>query len=169
MKRSFNRTEFALKPLDTASVNIKDSIKDVLRHPTVASKSFLISIGDRSITGMVTQDQYVGRYQVPVADCAVTSTALNAITGEAMAMGERAPVALINPAASARLAVAEAVTNIASARIDKISDITLSANWMAACGDEKKMRHYLMRFMLWAKSYAQHLVLPFQWAKTAYR
>ena len=118
---------------------------------------------------MVTQDQYVGRYQVPVADCAVTSTALNAITGEAMAMGERAPVALINPAASARLAVAEAVTNIASARIDKISDITLSANWMAACGDEKKMRHYLMRFMRWAKSYAQHLVLPFQWAKTAYR
>ena len=138
MKRSFNRTEFTLKPLDTASVNIKDSIKDVLRHPTVASKSFLISIGDRSITGMVTQDQYVGRYQVPVADCAVTSTALNAITGEAMAMGERAPVALINPAASARLAVAEAVTNIASARIDKISDITLSANWMAACGDEKE-------------------------------
>ncbi len=138
MKRSFSCSTATLNPLDTAGVDLAASIKDVLRHPTVASKSFLISIGDRSITGMVTQDQYVGRYQVPVADCAVTSSGLNASTGEAMAMGERAPVALISPAASARLAVGEAVTNIASARIAKISDITLSANWMAACGDEKE-------------------------------
>ncbi|WFF38531.1 phosphoribosylformylglycinamidine synthase [Moraxella nasibovis] len=138
MKRSFTRTANALHPLDVSGVDLATSIKDVLRHPTVASKSFLISIGDRSITGMVTQDQYVGRYQVPVADCAVTSSSLTASTGEAMAMGERTPVALISPQASARLAVGEAVTNIASARIAKISDITLSANWMAACGDEKE-------------------------------
>ncbi|VEG12664.1 phosphoribosylformylglycinamidine synthase [Moraxella cuniculi] len=136
MKRSAVRQSKQLQPLDTSMVDVASSIKQVLRHPTVASKSFLISIGDRSITGMVTQDQYVGRYQVPVADCAVTSTAINATTGEAMAMGERSPVALISPAASARLAVGEAVTNIASARIAKISDITLSANWMAACGDQ---------------------------------
>ncbi|OOR90828.1 phosphoribosylformylglycinamidine synthase [Moraxella caviae] len=138
MKRSFERKPNALRALDVSGVDLAESIKDVLRHPTVASKSFLISIGDRSITGMVTQDQYVGRYQVPVADCAVTMTGLMADTGEAMAMGERAPVALIDPKASARLAVGEAVTNIASARIAKISDITLSANWMAACGDERE-------------------------------
>lgn len=138
MKRSFSRRDTDLRALDVSSVDLATSIKDVLRHPTVASKSFLISIGDRSITGMVTQDQYVGRYQVPVADCAVTSTSLTATTGEAMAMGERAPVALISPTASARLAVGEALTNIASARIAKVSDVTLSANWMAACGDEKE-------------------------------
>lgn len=138
MKRSFERREKSLKPLNLASVDLATSIKDVLRHPTVASKSFLISIGDRSITGMVTQDQYVGRYQVPVADCAVTSTTLTSQTGEAMAMGERAPVALISPTASARLAVGEAVTNIASARIGKISDVTLSANWMAATGSSEE-------------------------------
>ncbi|WP_338412528.1 phosphoribosylformylglycinamidine synthase [Psychrobacter raelei] len=140
MKRTFEREQKILAPLDFAdagdSFDIKEAVHDVLRHPTVASKSFLISIGDRSITGMVTQDQYVGRYQVPVADCAVTSSGLLANTGEAMSMGERPPVALINPAASARLAVAEAITNIAGARIDKISDITLSANWMAACGED---------------------------------
>ncbi len=136
MKRQFVRRTPNLRALDVSAVDLVDAIKDVLRHPTVASKSFLISIGDRSITGMVTQAQYVGAYQVPVADCAVTSTTITADTGEAMAMGERTPVALINPKASARLAVAEAITNLASARIDKISDIVLSANWMAACGDE---------------------------------
>ncbi|MFL1732815.1 phosphoribosylformylglycinamidine synthase [Moraxella oculi] len=138
MKRRFVRTASQLRPLDIAGVDLTQSIKDVLRHPTVASKSFLISIGDRSITGMVTQDQYVGRYQVPVADCAITSSSLTASTGEAMAMGERTPVALISPQASARLAVGEAVTNIASACIAKISDITMSANWMAACGDDQE-------------------------------
>ncbi|WP_432481279.1 phosphoribosylformylglycinamidine synthase [Moraxella sp. ZY200743] len=138
MKRSFNRTHSELCPLDVSGVDVRESIKDVLRHPTVASKSFLISIGDRSITGMVTQDQYVGRYQVPVADCAVTMSGLLADTGEAMAMGERTPVALISPKASARLAVGEALTNIASARINKVSEVTLSANWMAACGDDKE-------------------------------
>ncbi|KAE9697795.1 phosphoribosylformylglycinamidine synthase, partial [Enterobacteriaceae bacterium TzEc077] len=100
------------------------------------SKSFLITIGDRSITGMVARDQMVGRWQIPVADAAVTTTSLQGFTGEAMAMGERPPVALLNPAASARLAVAEAITNIACANIEQISDIKLSANWMAAAGQK---------------------------------
>ena len=143
MQRAFNRTEPNLRPLRLDSVNLTQAVKDVLRHPTVASKSFLISIGDRSITGMIVRDQYVGRYQVPVADCAVTASALVALdgqpmTGEAMSMGERTPVALINPSASARLAVAEAITNIAGANIAKLSDITLSANWMAATGEDKE-------------------------------
>ena len=143
MQRSFSRSTPTLQALNLDKVDLAEAVKDVLRHPTVASKSFLISIGDRSITGMVVRDQYVGRYQVPVADCAVTASALipvdgKPMTGEAMSMGERTPVALINPAASARLAVAEAITNIAGANIAKLSDITLSANWMAACGEDKE-------------------------------
>lgn len=143
MQRSFSRSTPTLQALNLDKVDLAEAVKDVLRHPTVASKSFLISIGDRSITGMVVRDQYVGRYQVPVADCAVTASALipvdgKPMTGEAMSMGERSPVALINPAASARLAVAEAITNIAGANIAKLSDITLSANWMAACGEDKE-------------------------------
>lgn len=141
MQRSFERVEATLPALDLASVDIRESVFDVLRHPTVASKSFLISIGDRSITGMIVRDQYVGRYQVPVADCAVTASGLIALdgkpmSGEAMSIGERTPVALINPKASARLAVGEAITNIAGASIGKLSDITMSANWMAACGED---------------------------------
>lgn len=143
MQRSFSHSTPDLTALNLDKVDLAEAVKDVLRHPTVASKSFLISIGDRSITGMVVRDQYVGRYQVPVADCAVTASALipvdgKPMTGEAMSMGERTPVALINPAASARLAVAEAITNIAGANIAKLSDITLSANWMAACGEDKE-------------------------------
>lgn len=143
MQRSFSRSTPDLTALNLDKVDLAEAVKDVLRHPTVASKSFLISIGDRSITGMVVRDQYVGRYQVPVADCAVTASALipvdgKPMTGEAMSMGERTPVALINPVASARLAVAEAITNIAGANIAKLSDITLSANWMAACGEDKE-------------------------------
>ncbi|WP_372815914.1 phosphoribosylformylglycinamidine synthase, partial [Psychrobacter sp.] len=141
MKRSFERHDTSLPALDLNEVNLAESIKDVLRHPTVASKSFLISIGDRSITGMVVRDQYVGRYQVPVSDCAVTASGLIALdgqvmSGEAMSIGERTPVALISPQASARLAIGEAITNIAGARIAQLSDITMSANWMAACGDD---------------------------------
>ena len=143
MQRSFNRSKPNLMALNLEKVQLREAVKDVLRHPTVASKSFLISIGDRSITGMVVRDQFVGRYQVPVADCAVTASAFmpldgKPMTGEAMSMGERTPVALISPKASARLAVAEAITNIAGATIAKPSDITLSANWMAACGEDKE-------------------------------
>jgi phosphoribosylformylglycinamidine synthase len=107
----------------------------VLRLPAVAGKGFLITIGDRSVGGLTVRDQMVGPWQVPVADVAVTATGFSAVTGEAMAMGERTPVALLDAPASGRLAVAEALTNIAAARIAKLSDVRLSANWMAACGD----------------------------------
>jgi phosphoribosylformylglycinamidine synthase len=135
MSRSYETIERKGDDFDAAKVtDLKDAIYRVLKNPTVASKSFLISIGDRSITGMVARDQMVGRWQVPVADAAVTTTSLVGYTGEAMAMGERPPVALLNPAASARLSVAESISNIMSAKIEKISDIKLSANWMAAAG-----------------------------------
>lgn len=107
----------------------------VLEHPAVADKGFLITIGDRSVGGQTARDQMVGPWQIPVADCAVTIAGFRDYTGEAMATGERGPVALINPAASARLALTEAITNIAAARIQDLSQIVLSANWMAACGE----------------------------------
>ncbi len=102
--------------------------------PTVADKTFLVTIGDRSVTGLVARDQMVGRFQVPVADAALTLASYDVVSGEAMAMGERTPVAVLDAAASARLAVAEAITNIASAPIAELSKVKLSANWMAAAG-----------------------------------
>jgi phosphoribosylformylglycinamidine synthase len=114
--------------------DLSEAINRVLHHPAVASKSFLITIGDRSITGMVARDQMVGPWQVPVADCAVTATSYDVYTGEAMAMGERTPLALLDAPASGRMAIGETLTNLAAARIEKISDIKLSANWMAAAG-----------------------------------
>ena len=108
----------------------------VLSHPTVASKHFLITIGDRSVSGLVHQDQMVGPWQRPVADCAVTHTAIGSTTGEAMAMGERSPLALIDAAASARMAVAETVMNLAGTSIGPLNQIKLSANWMCAAGTE---------------------------------
>ena len=136
MSRSYETIERKGDDFTAANVDLKDAIYRVLKNPTVASKSFLITIGDRSITGMVARDQMVGRWQVPVADAAVTTTSLVGYTGEAMAMGERPPVALLNPAASARLAVAESISNIMCANIEQISDIKLSANWMAAAGQK---------------------------------
>jgi len=120
--------------LDTGEIALDEAITRVLSLPTVASKNFLITIGDRSITGLVSRDQMVGPWQVPVADAAVTAAAFDTYCGEAMAMGERTPVALLDAPASARMAIAEAVTNIASAAIADISDIKLSANWMVAAG-----------------------------------
>ncbi|OTG76753.1 phosphoribosylformylglycinamidine synthase [Acinetobacter terrae] len=136
MSRSYETIERQGDDFTAANIDLKDAIYRVLKNPTVASKSFLITIGDRSITGMVARDQMVGRWQVPVADAAVTTTSLVGYTGEAMAMGERPPVALLNPAASARLAVAESISNIMCANIEQISDIKLSANWMAAAGQK---------------------------------
>ncbi len=121
-------------PLDQSTIELKEALHRVLRLPVVAEKTFLITIGDRSVTGMVARDQMVGPWQVPVADCAVTTTALDSYHGEAMAMGERAPVALLDFAASARLAVAESLTNIAATDIGDIKRIKLSANWMSAAG-----------------------------------
>ncbi|RKH83817.1 phosphoribosylformylglycinamidine synthase [Corallococcus sp. AB045] len=130
--------EFASRPLKHAPLSISSDLKAaahaVLSHPTVADKSFLITIGDRSVGGHTARDQMVGPWQVPVADCAVTLASLMSDTGEAMALGERTPVALVDAAASARMAVGEALTNLAAARIGKLSDVKLSANWMAAAG-----------------------------------
>lgn len=122
--------------LDFTQVTLEDAIQRVLHLPSVASKNFLITIGDRSITGQVVRDQMVGPWQVPVADVAVTASSYEAYTGEAMAMGERTPLAILDAAASGRMAVAESITNIAAAPIEDISKIRLSANWMAACGYE---------------------------------
>ncbi|WP_372877943.1 phosphoribosylformylglycinamidine synthase [Pseudomonas sp.] len=119
---------------DASGLALDDALTRVLHHPAVASKSFLITIGDRTITGLVARDQMVGPWQVPVADCAVTATSFDTYTGEAMAMGERTPLALLDAAASGRIAIGETLTNLAAARIEKISDIKLSANWMAAAG-----------------------------------
>ncbi|APC92378.1 MULTISPECIES: phosphoribosylformylglycinamidine synthase [Francisella] len=125
---------------DTSTLKLDDAIERVLKVPAVASKSFLITIGDRSISGMVARDQMVGPWQVPVSDCAVTTATVDSQAGEAMAMGEKTPVATINAAASGRLAIAEAVTNLLAADIEKLSDIRLSANWMVAAnqGDENQ-------------------------------
>lgn len=134
MHRSVSREAEQGDDFSAASVNIDEALGRVLRHPAVASKSFLITIGDRTITGLVARDQMVGPWQVPVADCAVTATSFDVYTGEAMAMGERTPLALLDAPASGRMAVGETITNLAAARIGKLSDIKLSANWMAAAG-----------------------------------
>ena len=134
MHRSVQREAEQGDAFDSTGLDMTEAVGRVLRLPSVASKSFLITIGDRSITGLVARDQMVGPWQVPVADCAVTATSFDVYTGEAMALGERTPLALLNAPASGRMAVAEVVTNLAAARIDKLSDIKLSANWMAAAG-----------------------------------
>ncbi len=113
-------------------LTLQDAVRRVLSHPAVADKTFLISIGDRTLGGLIARDQMVGPWQVPVADCAVTAATFDVYTGEAMAMGERTPVAVNNAAASARLAVAEALTNLAAAQIGDLGKVNLSANWMAA-------------------------------------
>jgi len=120
--------------LDIPDVPLKEMALRVLRLPAVADKSFLITIGDRSITGQVARDQMVGPWQVPVADCAVTLSDYINYSGECMAVGERTPLALIDAPASGRMAIGEALTNIAAAGIDQAGDIKLSANWMAAAG-----------------------------------
>ncbi len=134
MHRDVKRRDLPQAGFETEVLDFEDAVSRVLQLPTVADKTFLITIGDRTITGQVARDQMVGPWQVPVADCAVTLTDYEGYTGEAMSMGERPAVALTNPKASARLAIAEAITNMAAARIEKLSDIKLSANWMAAAG-----------------------------------
>jgi phosphoribosylformylglycinamidine synthase len=134
MLRDVARLEFVRPQLDLSGVSVRDAARRVLRLPTVANKGFLIAIGDRSVTGQVARDQMVGPWQVPVADVAVTLSDYTGVTGEAMAMGERTPLALIDAAASGRMAVGEAITNIAAAASDGIDQIRLSANWMAAAG-----------------------------------
>ncbi|MBS0289868.1 MAG: phosphoribosylformylglycinamidine synthase [Proteobacteria bacterium] len=120
----------------TNLLSLEQAIERILQCPTVADKSFLITIGDRTVGGLTARDQMVGPWQIPVADCAVTATHFSSLTGEAMSMGERAPIAITNAAASARMAVAEAVLNILAADIPSLADIRLSCNWMAAANTE---------------------------------
>ena len=119
---------------NTTGIELADAVKRVLSLPSVADKSFLVTIGDRTITGLVCRDQMVGPWQVPVADAAVTAASFIGYSGEAMAMGERPLLSLINSAASGRMAIAEAITNISSTAISDLTDIKLSANWMVASG-----------------------------------
>ena len=134
MTRNVVREIPHLTAFDSSKLDLRESIERVLRLPAVADKTFLISIGDRTVGGLTARDQMVGPWQVPVADVAVTLMGFKTHLAEAYALGERTPLALLNAPASGRMAVGEAITNIAAARISKISDIKLSANWMAAAG-----------------------------------
>ena len=134
MHRDVQSASFTPEALALEGVTVEDAVERILRLPTVAEKTFLITIGDRSVTGLVARDQMVGPWQIPVADVAVTAASFDTYHGEAMAMGERTPVALLNYGASARLAVAESLTNIAAADIGSLKRIKLSANWMSPAG-----------------------------------
>jgi phosphoribosylformylglycinamidine synthase len=134
MTRDVAHVKRELPALDFSPMELKDAIERVLRLPAVANKTFLISIGDRTVGGMSARDQMVGPWQVPVADCAVTLMGYHTTLGEAFAIGERTPVALIDAPASGRMAVGETLTNLAAAPIEKLSDVKLSANWMAPAG-----------------------------------
>ena len=134
MLRDVKRAKHRLERFTTRGLDLREAIYRVLQLPTVANKSFLITIGDRSVTGLVCRDQMVGPWQVPVADVAVTASGYEANTGEAMAIGERTPIALIEGPASGRMAIGEALTNLAAARIRALPDVKLSANWMAPAG-----------------------------------
>jgi phosphoribosylformylglycinamidine synthase len=134
MLRDVKHRPFKKPKFDTRGIDLKEAALRVLSLPTVANKSFLITIGDRSITGQVARDQMVGPWQVPVADLAVTISDYSGYAGEAMAMGERTPLALLDAPASGRMAIGETITNLAAGAINQISDIQLSANWMVAAG-----------------------------------
>ena len=138
MTRTVSRLKSKRLALDLNTITVADAVKRVLHLPAVGSKKFLITIGDRSVGGLVARDQMVGPWQVPVSNVAVTTAAFDSAHGEAMAMGERTPLAIIDAPASARIAIGEAITNIISADIAQLSDIKLSANWMAAAGYESE-------------------------------
>jgi phosphoribosylformylglycinamidine synthase len=134
MTRDVAHVARSTRPLDLAGVTVRDAAYRVLQVPAVADKTFLVAIGDRTVGGLCSRDPMVGPWQVPVADVAATLMDFEGYAGEAMAMGERTPLALIDPPASGRMAVGEAITNIAAAGIARLSDIKLSANWMAPAG-----------------------------------
>ena len=134
MHRAYTETQRIGQRLVLDELAMDEAIRRVLRFPAVASKKFLVTIGDRSITGLVVQEQMVGAYQIPVADAAITSAGFDTDAGEVMTMGERSPIAVLDPAASARMAVGEAITNMIGAKIQSLEAIALSANWMAAAG-----------------------------------
>jgi phosphoribosylformylglycinamidine synthase len=134
MTRDVKSVAKKLSAFDGSKIDLKDAVARVLRLPGVADKTFLITIGDRSVTGLIARDQMVGPWQVPVSDVAVTLAGYETNIGEAFAIGEKAPLALINAPASGRMAIGEAITNIAAAQIDNIGNLKLSANWMAPAG-----------------------------------
>jgi phosphoribosylformylglycinamidine synthase len=134
MQRDVTTVKREFQPMDLTGVDLQQAVIDVLSHPTVASKRFLITIGDRTVGGLSHRDQMVGPWQVPVADCAVTLADFKGFAGEAMSLGERTPLAALDAAASGRMAVAEALTNLLAAPIE-LPRVKLSANWMAACGE----------------------------------
>jgi phosphoribosylformylglycinamidine synthase len=134
MTRDVRRGRLDPPPLALQDVSLEEACSRVLGHPTVARKTFLVSIGDRTVGGLCSRDPFVGPWQVPVADCAVTAMSFRDTCGEAFAMGERSPLALISPQASGRMAVGEALTNLAAAAIGDLKKVKLSANWMAAAG-----------------------------------
>ena len=135
MRREAIRRARAGDGFDATGIEPAQALELLLQLPTVADKGFLVTIGDRTVGGLISRDPLVGPWQVPVSDVAVTLSGLRGHTGEAMSIGERPPIALLDGPASARMAVGEAITNIAAADVRRIGDIRLSANWMAACGD----------------------------------
>ena len=134
MQRDVTSVQRTFPPVNLTGVALQQAAIDVLAHPTVASKRFLVTIGDRTVGGLSHRDQMVGPWQVPVADCAVTLADFKGFAGEAMALGERTPLATVNAPASGRMAVAEAITNLLAAPME-LDRVKLSANWMAACGE----------------------------------
>lgn len=134
MQRDVQSETLELEPIDVVGQDLRELGLNVMRHPTVASKSFIITIGDRNVGGLTARDQLVGPWQIPVADCAVTLADYENFHGEAMSMGERTPLAIVDSAAASRMAIAESITNIAAADIKHLDGLKLSANWMAACG-----------------------------------
>ncbi|MDT9587199.1 MAG: phosphoribosylformylglycinamidine synthase [Candidatus Arsenophonus melophagi] len=134
MQRNVSSQSFVGKPINRKMITLKEAVKRVLHLPVVAEKTFLITIADRSVTGMVVRDQMVGPWQIPVANCMVTAASLDSYYGEAMSIGERSPIALLDYSASSRMAVGEALTNIASAYVQDLKRVKLSANWMLAAG-----------------------------------
>ena len=134
MQRDVKTVTRNFVPVNLTGVTLQQASIDVLAHPTVASKRFLVTIGDRTVGGLSHRDQMVGPWQVPVADCAVTLADFKGFAGEAMALGERTPLATVNAPASGRMAVAEAITNLLAAPFE-LDRVKLSANWMAACGE----------------------------------
>ena len=134
MTREFTTSTNTHDAFDESGIDVADAVERVLHLPAVGSKKFLITIGDRNVGGLVTRDQMIGPWQVPVSDVAITASAFDSEFGEAMAMGERTPIAVIDAPASARMAIGETITNMAASDITKLSDIKLSANWMAAAG-----------------------------------
>ena len=134
MTRDVQRQRPALPPFSAEGIDLAEAVRRVLLHPTVADKTFLVTIGDRTVGGLCSRDPMVGPWQVPVADCATTLLSFDGYAGEAFAMGERSPLAVLDGPASGRMAVGEALTNLAAAPVESLSRVKLSANWMAAAG-----------------------------------